>query len=369
MQMAERIDGFIYRHLLSGACLLAIACVSRAQSLQELEGLVRGGHRAAVESIRTLSVNVTVKQLLPKQEILAKGTYWRSLDVVRVQERAGNISDDYVVKGSEIRQVGRIATGPGRTIYAAQRRATTERLCRSDVWLLMNLSLAGPGGRICTIEQYLDLAKERPKFSRERAEGHDCIKVNMRFDDSGAAGQEVQTTLWFDPTLNYLVRKGKWTFGSEGSYFIEQVNSDFIEPEPGIFFPIEQHTRVVKNGKDVQESSGTLSSLRVNAFIPNSQLSLPPVPSGTMLKDWIEGKSYPIDDSWQPMGRSKKLERLAGPMASTPPTSSEPEYRSQSTDEPKSWTRWLLPGALCMFACASVVWLYRRYSAKSQIPD
>lgn len=347
---------------LAWVCLLGTQLPG--QEAQDLEAVVRAGHRAARESIRTFSATVNLKQTYPKEQTFGNARYWRSLEVVRLQERAGDSYQDFLAKDNEIRQLTRIAKRQSKGFdYHAQRRPTTDRLGVCDVWQLMSLSMAGPAGRVCTLDQFFDLGKERPKASRERMDGHDCIKVSMRNDDVGGSGQEVRTTLWFDPSLNYLIRKVKASFGVEGSYDAESENLDFVEPEPGIFFPTKNRSRIFRDGKKTHETVATLADLRINAMIGSAELQLPTVPAGTVLADWIQGKKYPMNGSWQAMGPSKKLERtkISVPAGADTP---EPAYHAQSSEEPKSWYQWLLVVAVVTLACAGTLWAYRRHAER-----
>src|SRR4051794_2548654 len=91
------------------ACLcLGLGVPAVAAADEDLVARVREGHRAARESIRTLTASVTVEDVHPTRGVTARARYWRSGDVARVQQgEEGSGTEDYLRKGGEIRQVVR----------------------------------------------------------------------------------------------------------------------------------------------------------------------------------------------------------------------------------------------------------------------
>jgi hypothetical protein len=342
---------------------LAWVLDTRAQERTELENILRAGHRAARESIRTLSAVVTVKELYPLEVTRGSGHYWRARGIVRVQENRGAGTEDYVVKNSEIRQVARGLREPGgRPEYHAARRPATERFCLCDAWTLLEIDLSGPGGRPCTLDEFLDLAQGGPKVTRVKLDGRDCIKAVVRLRD--VSGQNVTATTWHDISHNYLLWRSECRFESDGDYRIEGEITDFLEAEPGIFFPTTHRTMVMNLGKKVQETVAMLSDIRINGPVAERELQLPSVPAQTQLDDRVQGKQYRIDPNWHPTGGpSAPLVKIAMPGHSD--AEGETEYRSPSTEEPRSALRWLMPGSLAVLGCAGVSWIYhRRHAAK-----
>src|SRR5205823_2937446 len=93
---------------------------------------------------------------------LASGKYWRVGDVVHIQEgKEGTATDDYLVKGGEIRQVGRSEWAGGRPQYhKVLRRPATDFLSICDIWREMMIDLVGPEGGQVSFDRWLELSRE-----------------------------------------------------------------------------------------------------------------------------------------------------------------------------------------------------------------
>src|SRR5438270_13659847 len=87
----------------AGLCLGLLVPAATAAD-DDLVRRVLDGHRAARESIRTLTAVVTEEYIHPKQGVIAQGRYWRSGNTARIQEgQEGAHADDILLKGGEIR--------------------------------------------------------------------------------------------------------------------------------------------------------------------------------------------------------------------------------------------------------------------------
>jgi hypothetical protein len=179
------------------------------------------------------------------------------------------------------------------------------------------------------------------------------------------SGDDVTATTWHDVGLNYLVWKSEDRFGSDGHYRIEDENADFLEAEPGVFFPTTHRMLVIRSGKKVNETLTMISDVRINAPIAKQELQLPSVPARTGLDDMIQGKKYAIDSNWHPVGPSAPLVKIGMPGRSD--EEGQTAYHSPSTEEPRSRLRWLFPGSLVVLCCAGGLWIYRRHRAARPI--
>jgi hypothetical protein len=347
-----------------GLCSILIVPDLCADEQADLLTVVRAGHRSARESIRTFSATVTDEVTQPQKQVHTKGKYWRSLDVARAQQQhSGSSFEDYLLKGSEVRQVGRHRRKNGGQYYAAVRRPRTEMFCGFDPWLLMHLEFGGPGGRVhMDYDQFLDSAKERPRVSRDTAGGRESVRVEMSYDLPN--GGESRVTIWHDVGRSYLVWKGTST-SSDESLRNEVEIVEFLESAPGVVFPVKRVVRSFRGSDLIGESTTTLSDVRINEPIPKDVFRLPTVPAGTILQDYVEGKQYPIDEDWRPAGPAKPLTRM---VVANPSDKDDAGYTSPSTEEPASWTRWLLPGSLAILGLAGGFSLYRRYRARASVP-
>lgn len=328
-----------------------------AADQSDLLAVVRAGHRSLRESIRTFSTSFTIHHTIPSTQVFLKGKYSRSFDLVRVQEvHPGGNLEDYLLHKSEIRQVGRskLPTGGGYR-YAAARRPASEFLGMGNIWTELLMEFRGSKGRPCDFDQLLESAKRPPKATRARTGGRDCIQVQVTIEDTGA---DVHFTTWHDIGLNYLIRRLMVVYGDDSANRAEVENQEFEEAQPGVFFPTKSRTDVYRNGKQVDGRLTTLSDVRINTTLPDSLFQLPTIPAGTVLRDWVKGTTYAIDGNWNPSGPSKPLIKKAFP---TPADAEDAKYYAQSTDEPGSWTRWLILASLVVLGIAAGCWLYRRY--------
>lgn len=321
----------------------------------DLLALVRAGHRSAREAIQSFSATVTDEITFTKDPVIViTGHYWRSLDIVRIQEKQGEGTDDYLVKDSEILQVGR-GTDPqrGQVRYAAGRRAATEILCAVDVWSLMMIDFVGPNGGRYDFDRFLEFAKDTLKAKREMKDGRNCIRVNLSY----VSGNEQNATLWLDVDRNYLVWKKTLTSKGSSDPFESEI-LEFSEPLPGVFVPIKCRRQSFRGGERNSLEIITLSDVQVNKPIPKSVFQLPAIPLGTILDDRIQRTSYPIDERWRPIGPAKSFVQQA---VAGDSESKDSGYHSQSTSEPMPFSRWLILASLFALVIPCTCLLYRQY--------
>ena len=84
----------------------------------------------------------------------------------------------------------------------AGRKAVNDHFCTCDVWNCMLLNFPGPKNARLTLDQLLEKASGTPKVTR-LFNGE--IFLNLTYDDPDDG--EVRLQIWFDPNVNYLVRK------------------------------------------------------------------------------------------------------------------------------------------------------------------
>ena len=340
-------------------CLFVPLWVAPAPTHEpELLTEARLGHRAARESIRTLTAGFTYQRTLPSPPIgVANGTYWRSQDTVRIQVgREGELCDDLVAKGGEIRQVGRMWRTGKPTQYTLLLRPRTELISPNDVWTLMLVGMTGPNGPV-DMDGLLDAAKRPPRAIREKDAGQACIRVDLEFDFRN--GNEEEVALWFDISRNYLVRK--MVLSSRGKHPRSVVEvQEFAEPSPGIYFPVSRTSQNFNGNEVVASNTLTLSNVRVNTDIPDQLLRLPPIPSGSELCDLVTETRYPVDADWRRTGPATRAPRVGF----VPPALPEEAqgFSSSSLDEPTTLGRRVLTGSagllgfVLLFVAIRSVW-------------
>lgn len=321
-----------------------------AENEKELLALVRAGQQSAMESIHTLSCVVTLEESTPSLQRTATGRYWRAKDVARSQQETptGTVDWFLLYKTAEIREVVRNRAGTDQPPCWTGRRTLDDGLLPLDVWPRIFMEF----------DRFLEVAKGAPRVKRVKIDGRDCIRVTMDILT------QTEKTYWFDVGRNYLVSKSAEV---SKDHRTESENLDYVEPQPGVFFPTKRVAKTYRGSEQRSHVCVTLSDVRINEPLADDVFRIPMIPSGTTCSDWIRKQRYPIDENWQQIPGSK-----TEPLAMTPlptPSSSSGEgtqYTAQSTGEPKSWTRWIAWGSLAILLLASTAWVYRRYQARSQ---
>lgn len=333
---------------LVAVCILELPLSVRAEDERELLALVKAGHRSAQESIHTLSCTVSHEADVPKHTLLKTGKYFRSGSVARIQDEqpTGTVDHFYLERESEVREVVRNRPGTGQPAWAVGRRRCTELAHPLDVWRLMFLEF----------DLLLPTAKNTPRVKREKFAGRTCVRVTIDILT------ETEVTFWFDVGRNYLLWKRDWVGKSHRN---ESEILEFVEPEPGMYFPTKLGAKSFRGREQDNQGFVTLSEVRINEPVAKDLLKLPAVPRGTICNDWIKKEKYPIDENWQQLAgsRAEPLELYALPAASSAPGGS---FTAQSTTAAKPWTRWIAPASLVVlvFACGALV--YRQYRAQSR---
>jgi hypothetical protein len=221
-----------------------------------------------------------------------------------------------------------------------------------NVWYFMLLGF----------DRHLPQAKSIPRVKRERIDGRDCVRVTLDLPgDLITKGPGSQYTFWFDVGHNYLVWK---TVEVCADTRTEIQIVEFLEPQPGVFFPTKRAGTGFRGGEQTSQSFMTLSDVRINEPIAKDIFDLPHIPSGTLCNDFIRKQRYPIDANWQqiPGSKAKSFDRYAIP-GTTP---GQGGVTAQTTAEPRSWTFWIVPASLAVLATAAAVWLFRRYRTRSE---
>lgn len=329
----------------------------------DLVSVVREGHRAARQSIRSFSASVTDKITFEKQGVttVATAKYSRSFDIVRIREKEGGSIGDILLKDGEIRRVGRAMEPRSKKVhYTATRRTAVETLAQCDVWTNMLIDFPGPDGGHYDFDRSLEFAQGPPQASRVKENGHNSIRLTM--NSVSTTGIEYHVTLWHDVDRNYLVWK-KTVTNDKYANRSENEILEFVESVPGVFIPTRGRGQWLGvDGELASREEITLSDVEVNKPIPASVLQLPAIPSGTMLDDHIRGVRYSINENWQPIGPESTIPGLAVVSTSDQARS---DYHSQSTSEAKPLSRLLVPVSLVILVVACTCLIYRRYRSQA----
>ncbi len=319
----------------------------------DLVGRVRDEHRAARESIRTLSATVTFERVYPTQGVSARAKYWRSGDVVRIQEgEEGAGTEDYLLKDGEIRQVGR-AWAKGGLKVSAVRRAASSPFAFCDAWREMMIEMNGPGLTRLSLDRFLEDADGPISADRVTLDGRPCVR--LRFSQIHPMGVKYNITQWFDIGHNYLIRKAvAENPASPPSRSVAEV-TDFIEPEPGVVLPVRVKSDHYTDGELKQTRVVTLTDVVVNRPVKATAFALPAIPSGTELRDSITMRMGRVDSNWNWIGATKELPPPLIKLGSADPANPD---AAPSTSEPPSTARLVLLVSATVIIIAAVVTVF-----------
>jgi hypothetical protein len=192
--------------------------------------------------------------------------------------------------------------------------------------------------------------------------GRDTIVVELQFDkvtDPNITDDpKYAVEIHFDPALNYLVRKRKYTrTTSIAVHFMEDEALEFRELSPGLFFPERTAGRSGRVADPDFDYAATISEMKLNQPLPPEVLKFR-FPNGMYISDTVRGEFYHVDAEGNKVSKSSPIDRAA-----PPPRANEvirPLFGTETEEEPKSWTRFLIPVSLAVLALAAVVALLRR---------
>jgi hypothetical protein len=184
---------------------------------------------------------------------------------------------------------------------------------------------------------------------RRREDGTDYIVVSYNHP-----GPRVRYDyeIWLNPQLNYLATKWitKETNNKSGkvSSASEHRILRFAEVLPGVYFPEAVESKTLQ-GQFLR--SAVFSDIRINQPLAPGLFELR-FPPGIEVFDAIEGKSYKIGANGEPSGAFKEL---------LPSVSYDKvEALTATVDEPKSWTRWILPSGAALIILGAILWVLRK---------
>lgn len=326
-------------------------------SAQLLDRLLTA-HRAARESIRTFQAEFKVERMHPKQAILQTGIYLRSPDGVLIRVgKEGESTGDILVKAGEARTVSRNWAKGNKVNFRASRDSGTHQLGLSDVWQRLLLANYGPNQQTLPFERFVETATSPVRTSSSRESGREIVTVVFSV---GTGKEQRDYRLEFDGGVNYLIRKTVLTApGTEGR--TEGEIERFLEAQPGVFVPLQNHVRSYKGGSLDGEWVYSVSNVVVNAPVPADRLKLPAIPSGTILKDRVHETEYPVNENWNRIGPAKP-----SPVMRVGQPSSEPsEYTAQSTAEARPTSHWIMIGSVVALAAAGAAWVVIRWRRRA----
>jgi hypothetical protein len=228
-----------------------------------------------------------------------------------------------------------------------------------DVWEMALLFIPFfRQGKIPEPLPFYQVVKNGQKIGQvaRRSDGlRECIVVEL-IDADG-----VRRELWFDPAVNFLIRKVVYTEphnkGNAGDVRTEIIVSEFVEVTPSVFFPgrVEMNRFVNDDLKGKRET--TFSDIRMNEPVAPGLFDFR-FPANTPVTDTVLGKHYLTDANGNPGTEERPI-----PAIFAPPV--QPGVGTVSTEDPTSWSKWMLPASLGVLGGAAGLWMRRRWLASS----
>jgi hypothetical protein len=323
---------------------------------EELLKVVRAGHLSTTQALHTFSCKISVKLSTDPPEVHT-GEYWRSHDAIRVRSLHNNLVSDRILQNSKIRKVysnPRKSGASGVNVFIEPFKDLVLGDC--DVWDHALLLFQGPppNSGLMTFDRLLETKTQVKKVDRQHENGRELIVVRLEHEWA-------VLTIMFDPQLNWLVRK--YTYATIVDKPETRTRSEFEvvqfrELASGMYFPVHikgRHLRVQSN-RVMYTQQTTLSDIRINHRIPDDTFHIP-LPDGTVVEDLIQGKKYTVDGKGNPVGPMKDLAEMKTPSRHVTP-------RSQTLEEPKSITEWILPVSAVVLVVGLGLGAYRRWKSR-----
>jgi outer membrane lipoprotein-sorting protein len=345
-------------------CLSALALVYSSTSARAEDLAAEAGrkNRAAVESIHSLSCVYSKVRYDGAGNVVrrfAEVEYWRAGANFRYRWKMADRSCDTVVSGLHLRCV--TTQPPRNTVTGSVAAYQGFPMIEGDPWidtLVMFIGDVKKNPSPITFDDKLKVPGVAVAARRESERGRAYIVVELTSPGGKSKGE-----YWFDPSANFLISRYVVTVrNANGGTGVSVVRTDverFIEPAPGVFFPAAVTRMDFADGNLDTRYVSELKEVKVNQPLPRDTFDLKFAPN-TRVNDLIRGKRYTVG----PDGVSET--RAADILPATPPATTE--RLTETKEEPKSFTVWLLPSTLLVVAVGCAIELARRRQAKAIPP-
>lgn len=274
----------------------------------QLVATARDGNRAAIRSIATLRckyerrpwANTTLEQAKGYFHLFSPGRFWQAGDVYRqLNPRPDGTTLDCIARNG--RGLFLHKGGPLPHPKLAITTLSPVDGVGRDMWEWLLFSHWGwvhPGASFYPFYDILD--HSHVIRTAERLPPPDNT---IHIDLTHAAGR---LEFWFDPKVNYLIRKSVWIHAENKTMRWEHEVVEFLEGAPGVFVPIIiEHRCFVK--ETLQAVLRTiLSDVEVNKPLDKDALRLPGI-EGMECIDTDREVKYKVDADGKPVGPESPL--------------------------------------------------------------
>jgi len=161
---------------------------------------------------------------------------------------------------------------------------------------------------------------------------------------------------WVSPRYNFLLRKSVWSPGAADRSETEVTL--FHELEPGVFFPAHAEVSSITSGVRSIIRTVDYTEVLLNKPHPPGIFALK-FPRGAPLFNQTRNQTYKTDEDGKPLGDTMTLPESA--LLPTSPVDKGPiPALTETKEEPRSWTRFILPASAGVLVLAAIAWVIRR---------
>ncbi len=344
--------------VLASWLLLALPALG-GEDRHRLLATARDGNRAAILSITSMEcsyerrpwANTTFEQA-GKDFSLSPGRFWRTGDTYRLLKPMGDGTTlDYVVRkgiGFYLRKGGplphpKLTSEPPRPVDGVG----------GEMWQYLLFSHWGPNAP--SFYPFHELLQRPHVIHTVERLPPPANDIHVELSHSGG-----RLEFWFDPKVNYLIRKSVMVPAAGPTFRWEDEVVEFAELAPAVFVPTTVEHRCSVKGTLRSVVRTVLSGLKVNHRMAESALRLPGI-AGMECIDLTRDMAFKVDADGRRVGPESPVkvfriapngpeQRLTGPI-SWPPEPSRP---------PTPWWVWLLIASVLLLVVAVVLAILRR---------
>jgi hypothetical protein len=328
-----------------GAGLTFLLPLSLVQALAagekvELLERARAGHASTFGAIHSLACTLSVRDEPPSSFRENKIVYYQNRQHIRGHVESKDAKEDFMI---DARTYSGFFTR-ARPDTSGQISLTKQVRLSWEPWRFALFKFRPLPADDLTFEDLL--AKPYKLHGAERI--GKLIHVHIACQVSEKDNREFE--FWFDPDVNYLVRKHIL----RGPNFEIDVKVErFTEPRQGVFFPALVRAEHRNEGKVVHAETAVFSNVRINESLPADAFRFQ-FPPGILVYDHIKNELHKTDANGNPIlpPIDKQGQQLS--LVNVAHDNEEPEtkIRQVTQEEPRNWTRWLLPISLALLVVA-----------------
>ncbi len=347
----------------SVSCFVLTPSALGGEDREQLLATARDGNRAAIQSIISMEccyenkpwANFSLEQANEYFHVFSPGRFWQSGDTYRLFKPMGDGTTlDCVVRNRQghcLRKGGPLP----RPILTFETDRPVDGV-GGDMWHWLLFSHWGrnPLG-LYPLDEILQHPYVLHKAERLPPPAND---IHIELSHSNGRSE-----FWFDPKVNYLVRK-RVVIPQDPSRLVEGEVIEFAEPAPAVFLPVIVEHRYSINGKLQAVMRTILSDVKVNQPLAQDALRIPGI-AGMDCIDLNRDMKYKVDADGNAVGPESpvKVARISPParMGGGPFI---PPYDSSSLLQPSRpptplWV-WILIVSLIALIAAGILTIVRR---------